>query len=129
MDMERLFDRLVSVLALSLPPLFCLWGWWAWGKQASSISISRWRRISAGFALVLVSASILLGDFALFYWRLYPGDSPGPPGLTRVTTFLGLDLAILGVVGAVFAKSQTRIATLLCSFTLLGFFFLMILSP
>lgn len=79
--------------------------------------------------LTAATLGIALGAFALFYWRRFPGGGPVPPQPTRITTFVGFAVAVFGACFSVLATSRTRVALILCSIGLLGFYFGMFLAP
>ncbi|HYA63456.1 MAG TPA: hypothetical protein VED66_09630 [Candidatus Sulfotelmatobacter sp.] len=114
---------------LLMPPVSCVWAWWLWKRQSQVKLIPLWRRVCTAIGLTAFTLSIALGAFALFYWRHYPGEGPGPPEPTQLTTLLGFTLAVFGIPLAVLAKSWNRVALILCSLGLLGFYFGMFVAP
>jgi hypothetical protein len=114
---------------LFIPPASCVWAWWLWTRQSLSTAIPQWRRVAAAIAQIAFTASILLGAFALEYWRSSPGGNAAPPEATRVTTVLGFALTVFGVPLSLMARSWNRIALVLCSLALLGFYFGMFMAP
>jgi len=119
----------IDLVFLGLPPLSCGWAWWLWIRKPQSTSVPQWRKIATNSSLVLLTLSIAFGGFAYIYWRWLPGNNPGPPEPAFVSTWCGLVLTVLAAPLSVFAKSWTRITLVVCCFALLGFYFLMFLSP
>lgn len=113
---------------LCVPPVSCAWAWWLWARQSAEPAIPQWRRAASTIAQIAFTVSILLGAFALEYWRHFPGKNPAPPEATRITTVLGFALAVFGVPLSAMSKSWNRVALLLCSVALLGFYFGMFLA-
>jgi len=118
-----------NLIFLAVPPVTCAWGWWDWARRAPVTAIPRWRRTATVIGLVAVTLGIALGAFAFLYWRRFPGGGPEPPQPTRISTYVGFAIAVFGVPFAVLASSRTRVALVLCSIALLGFYFGMFLAP
>ena len=114
---------------LGMPPLACAWGWVEWIRRSQTALIPRWRRVATVIGLVALTLGVTLGAFALIYWRRFPGVGPGPPPPTRITTFVGFGLAVFGAPFSFLATSRARVALVLCSVGLLGFYFGMFLAP
>ena len=117
----------IDVVFLGLPPLTCGLAWWSKLRKSRATSSPAWRKTAANAGLVLSTLSIGFGGFAYFYWREFPGTAP--PWPTFVSTWCGLVLAVLALPLSVFSASWTRVGLVVCSITLLGFYFLMFLSP
>lgn len=126
---ETFVQRAVDVAFLWMPPIACACAWWFWARRDQTTSIPLWRRIAAICGLLLVTLSIGFGSFAWAYWRYSRGYSSGPPEPTFIATYCGAILAVLSVPCSALATSWTRISLCLCSLGLLGFYFLMFLSP
>jgi hypothetical protein len=106
---------------LLIPPLSCVWAWWLWARRGTSESIPKWSQAATVIDLIVFTLSIALGAFALLYWRDFSGTG-APPEATRITTMWGFALAVFGLPFSVMAKSWNRVALVLCSLALLGFY-------
>jgi hypothetical protein len=115
-------EWVVDLAVLGVPPLSCLWAWWLWAQHGQNRSIPKWSQAATVIDLVTFTISIGLGGFALIYWRDFSG-SPVPPELTRIMTLLGFALAVFGIPFSIMAKSWNRVALVVCSVALLGFYF------
>jgi hypothetical protein len=117
------WTELLTDLALLLtPPLSCVWAWWLWAQRRERKDRApEWSRVATVIDLVVFTLSIGLGAFALLYWRDFSG-APVPPEATRISTMLGFALAVFGLPFSVMAKSWNRVALVLCSLALLGFY-------
>jgi hypothetical protein len=111
----------VDLTVLGVPPLTCVWAWWLWAHQEQSGAIPKWCQVATMIDLVVFTLSIVLGAFALFYWRDISG-SPVQPETTRVTTMVGFALTVFGLPFAVMARSWNRVALVVCSLGLLAFY-------
>jgi len=129
MDSDELLSSAVALGTLWMPPIACACAWWLSFRSSSNITISRRRRDATKIGLILATLSIAFGAFALLYWRHYSRDSTGPPYPTFVTTYAGLVLALVSLPFSLSATSWNRLASVLCSIGLLGFYFMMFLSP
>jgi hypothetical protein len=107
---------------LVMPPLSCAWAWWLWTRKSADM-VPPWRRVATMIGLTAFTLSIALGAFAFAYWRHAPASSLTPPQATRVTTLVGFAMTVFGIPFCLMAKSWNRIALVLCSLGLLGFYF------
>jgi len=114
---------------LVMPPLSCAWAWWLWTRKSIDTAIPSWRRVATVIGLIAFTLSIALGAFAFEYWRHTPASGTAPPEATRVTTLVGFALAVFGLPFCLLAKSWNRVALVLCSLGLLGFYFGMFVAP
>lgn len=119
----------INLVFLGLPPLSCGWAWWLWRRKPQSTSVPQWRQTATKSSLVLLTTGIGFGAFAFIYWQQFPESNPSPPEATFVSTCCGLVLTVLAVPLSIFAKSWTRVALVVCSVALFGFYFLMFVSP
>jgi len=125
----ELLGRLIEGLSIGFPLLGCALGWWFWFHQKSASALNTWRRIGAIAGLVSVTASIGFGTFAWVYWNQLSEHGPGPPRATYIATYAGVYAMLFGVVLSLCARGGVRFASLLCCAGLVGFYFLMFLSP
>jgi hypothetical protein len=121
--------RTLEWLSVALPLLGCALGWWLWVRERKTVSIQAWRRIAGLAALLSATTGIALGAFAWAYWIRFPEPRSGPPNPTYVATYVGFYLTLAMFPPSLCAKAGTRAALLLCFVGLLGFYFLMFLSP
>ena len=117
----------VNIAFLGMPPVSCLWGWWLW-KRNGETRLAEWRRSAATIGLVTATLSVMLGAFAMLYWRQNPGGSV-PPDATRVATLAGFGIAVFAVPFALLANGWMRVALVLCCAGLMGFYFGMFVAP
>jgi hypothetical protein len=125
----ELLGRLIEWLSIGLPLLSCALGWWFWHRERNVSSVKAWRRMAAVAGLASVTTSIGLGAFAWVYWNRFPDPEPGPPRATYIATYAGVYAMLAGLVFSLCAKGGVRFASLLCCGGLVGFYFLMFLSP
>jgi hypothetical protein len=127
MDTDSYLSWAVDLGFLWMPPFSCACAWWFSLRDSPNIGVSRWLRATTWTGLLLATLSIVFGAFALGYWRRHPEGNPPYP--TFVTTYIGAALALLSLPFALLATSWNRVALVLCSLGLLGFYFVMFLSP
>jgi hypothetical protein len=126
---ENFLSWMTDLLTIGLPPCAWAWAWLSWIRKSSRMTIGHWHRVATRIALSLVILSIALGDFALIYWRHSAEPSPAPPQLTVTATYAGVTLALLGVPLSAVSVSWTRVALLIGSLGLLGFYLVLFISP
>jgi len=121
--------RTLEWLSVLLPLLGCALGWWLWVREGKTVPTQAWRRIASVAGLLLATASNAFGAFAWAYWNRFPDPEPGPPKPTYVATNVGFYLTLAMFPPSLCGKAGTRAVLLLCFGGLLGFYFLMFLSP
>ena len=121
-------DFVLSCVFIGVPPLSCASAWFFWARESKSEQRG-WRRTTTTLGLAVLTLSIVSGVFALIYWRRFPGNGSGPPDATYFETHLGFILAVVSLPLCVLARHRTRISSTICFLALLGFYFLMYLSP
>ncbi len=129
MHRDALLSWAVVLGVFCMPPLSCASAWWFSLRGSPNLAVSHWRHTTTRIGLLLATSSISFGTFALVYWLRYPGAYPGPPLPTFVTTYVGAALALLSLPCSLSATSWNRVALVLCSVGLLGFYHMMFLSP
>jgi hypothetical protein len=127
--MSRFQQQIIPWCPVVTPLLGLALGWWFWTTAKEKPVITPWRRIASLCALILVTASVGFGAFAVIYWDLHPHSSPGPPPPTYVATMIGFWGAVAAVPISLCAMSRTRISLVASWRGLLGFYFLLFLSP
>ncbi len=125
----ELLGRFIEGLSIGIPLLGCALGWWFWFHQKNASVLTAWRRMAAIAGLASATASIGLGAFAWVYWNQFPDPRPGPPIPTYIATYAGVYAMLIGRVLSLCARGGVRFASLLCCGGLVGFYFLMFLSP
>jgi len=116
-----------NIAFLGVPPVSCMWGWWLWSHDGEA-NLAEWRRKASTIGLVTLTLSVLTGAFAMMYWRHFPGAVPVPQP-TRIATLAGFALVVFAAPFAVLARAWMRVALVMCSIALLGFYFGMFLAP
>jgi hypothetical protein len=124
----ELLGRIIEKLSLGVPLLGCALGWWFWFRQKAAAT-KAWRRMAAITGLASLTISVGLGAFAWVYWNHFPDPRPGPPRPTYVATYAGFYAMLVGLALSLCGRGTVRFASLLCCGGLVGFYFLMFLSP
>lgn len=126
--MPETIEKLIQILSLVTPPVTCVWAWWLWVRRRKLDCFPMWRRAVSGVGLAFLTASIGLGGFSWVSYG-YFNPEPDPSWLESLAGFAGFGLAISSVSLSVFANSWLRVALLCSSLSLLGFYYLLFLSP
>jgi formate hydrogenlyase subunit 3/multisubunit Na+/H+ antiporter MnhD subunit len=119
---------LIETASLVLPPLACAWAWVLWLRRRQAPSAPKWRRVASGVALVSLTASICFGGLWWISWE-YLDSASIPSNLEKFAAFTGFGLALCSVALSIFSTSRLRVALSCGSLCLLGFYYLLFLSP
>ena len=117
----------VNLALLGLPPVSCVWGWWLW-RHNGDARLVEWRKKASTVGLVALTLSVLIGAFAMVYWRQHPGAGL-PPQPTRIATLVGFGFTVFSAPFALLANSWMRVALIVCCAGLVGFYIGMFAAP
>ena len=125
--MSETIGKLVKTASLVLPTLGCAWAWALW-LRSQTPSVPKWRRALSSAALISLTASICFGSVAYVSW-VYFDRGPSPSSVSQLAAFSGFGLTLCAIPLCIFAGSWLRFALLCSAVTLLGFYFLLFISP
>lgn len=126
--MSEIAGNLILMASLSLPPLCCAWAWVLWLRKNQMRALPKWRRLVSCIGLISLTTSICFGCVAYVSYVYFDrGSSPSP--ISQFAAFSGFGLTLCSIPLCVFAASWLRFALLGSTVTLLGFYFLLFISP
>ena len=127
--MSETIGKLIETASSVLPPLGCAWAWALWLRNRTPF-VPKWRRAISGAGLISLTASICFGCIAYVSWVYFDTDrGPSPSSVSQLAAFSGFGLTLCSIPLCIFASSWLRFALLFSAVTLLGFYFLLFISP